>query len=519
MSVITPSTTKLTQAIATAERGSIARYLIIAVALLLPVLVHFATANSIVSIWNRSETFAHGYIIVPISLWLAWERRATLAQMTASPFWPGFVLLALCGFGWLLADLGDVQIVKQYAFAAMLPLTALAVLGRRIARVLAFALLFLLFAVPFGEVFIDPLINITANFTIDLLRATGIPVLREGNNFSIPSGNWSVVEACSGLRYLIASVTLGTLYAHLTYRSRGRQALFILLAILVPIAANTGRAYMIVMMGHLSGMTMAVGVDHLIYGWVFFGIVMFVLFWIGTFWREDRLPAKDAPRALPPQGAPASTATLAAAALAVAVCIGAFPLYAAWLERSAVNPAAPQLSAPQAAWTAAAPFADWTPSFAKPAAQFQGTYANGGQQAGLALLYYRAQRTGGRLISSTNRLVGDKRSLWRSNGAAVRTETIGARTFGVREEILADASGRMLVWHWYRIDGKDTRSDYVGKLYQVIQKALHGSDDGAAIIVYARFDESPEQARATLRAFLAANLAPVEAALDQTRRR
>ncbi|PIL47117.1 exosortase A [Massilia eurypsychrophila] len=494
------------------------RYLIIAVALLLPLLIHYATASSIVSIWNRSETFAHGYIIVPISLWLAWERRATLVQMTASPFWPGFVLLALCGFGWLLADLGDVQIVKQYAFAAMLPLTALAVLGRRISRVLAFSLLFLLFAVPFGEVFIDPLINITANFTIDLLRATGIPVLREGNNFSIPSGNWSVVEACSGLRYLIASVTLGTLYAHLTYRSRWRQALFILLAIIVPIVANTGRAYMIVMMGHLSGMTMAVGVDHLIYGWVFFGIVMFVLFWIGTFWREDRQPAKSAPRVLPPQGPPASTAKLAAAALAVAVCIGAFPLYAAWLEHNAVNPAAPQLSAPQAAWQVTAPFAEWTPGFAKPAAQFQAFYANGGQAAGLSLLYYRGQRLGTRLISSTNHLVTAKSS-WRSHATAVRTETVGARVLGLREEVLSDRRGKVLFWHWYRIDGKDTRSDYIGKAYQVAQKALHGSDDGAAIIVYARFDEDPEHARATLRAFLAANLAPVEAALDQTRRR
>jgi exosortase A len=518
MSVITPSTTKLTHAIATAERGSIARYLIIAVALLLPLLIHYATASSIVSIWNRSETFAHGYVIVPISLWLAWERRGTLAQMTASPFWPGFVLLALCGFGWLLADLGDVQIVKQYAFAAMLPLTALAVLGRRIARVLAFSLLFLLFAVPFGEIFIDPLINITANYTVDLLRATGIPVLREGNNFSIPSGNWSVVEACSGLRYLIASVTLGTLYAHLTYRSRRRQALFILLAIIVPILANTGRAYMIVMMGHLSGMTMAVGVDHLIYGWVFFGIVMFVLFWLGTFWREDRAPARNAAEPLPPQGSPASTATLAAAALAVAICVGAWPLYAAWLERNAVNPAAPQLAAPQVAWQAAPAFAEWTPGFAKPAAQFQSFYASDAHQAGLSLLYYRGQRLGTRLISSTNHLVAAK-SGWRNLATAVRTETVGARVLGLREEVLSDRRGKMLFWHWYRIDGKDTRSDYVGKAYQVAQKALHGSDDGAAIIVYTRFDEDPEQARATLRAFLAANLVPVEAALDQTRRR
>jgi exosortase A len=503
--------------IATAPRESTARNVLIGIALLLPILIHFATAHSIVAIWNRSETFAHGYVILPISLWLAWQRRGTLRQMSATPFWPGFVLLALCGFGWLLAELGDVQIVKQYAFAAMLPLTALAVLGRRIARVLAFALLFLLFAVPFGEIFIDPLINVTANFTIDALRATGIPVLREGNSFSIPSGNWSVVEACSGLRYLIASFTLGTLYAYLTYRSRWRQALFVLLSILVPIIANSGRAYMIVMMGHLSGMTMAVGFDHLIYGWVFFGIVMFLLFWLGTFWREDHTPAKDEP--LPAaDGQPASTATLAAAALAVAVCVGIWPAYASYLQHSAVNPATPQLAAPALAWQPAAAFADWTPGFAPAPARFQGFYTNGSDQAGLSLLYYRAQGTGSRLISSTNHLVAEK-TAWRSSGGGVRTETIGARTLGVREEVLADARGKMLAWHWYRIDGKDTRSDYVGKAYQVAQKAFHGSDDGAAIIVFARFDDSPEQARATLRTFLAANLAPVEAVLDQARNR
>jgi EpsI family protein len=399
----------------------------------------------------------------------------------------------------------------------MLPLTALALLGTRIARTIVFALLFLIFAVPFGEIFIGPLMDLTANFTVAALRATGIPVLREGNNFSIPTGNWSVVDACSGLRYLIASVTLGTLYAHLSFRSRKRQAAFVLLSIIVPIFANSGRAYMIVMMGHLSGMTMAVGVDHLIYGWVFFGIVMFLLFWLGSLWRED-LPAADgaaaAPRVVVATGAPASTARLLAMALGVAVCIGIWPLYSAILaraERSAIVASVPAI---KASWQDGAAFSDWAPAFSPPQSTRKQFFQDGVRKVGVTLLYYRNQDAGSRLISSTNYLAaGEKNNPWHGFDATVRSETLGARVLKVREEKLTGPSGRMLVWHWYWIDGDATASDYAGKALQVKQKFLHGSDDGAAVLVSAPYDDNPDHARATLHDFLAANLPAVEAAL------
>jgi exosortase A len=498
--------------LAVQPRVSSLRGAVIALALLLPVLIYFATAQSIVAIWNRSETFTHGYLIVPITLWLAWQRRDTLRQMPATPFWPALILLLGCGFGWLLADLGDVQIVKQYAFVAMLPLTALAILGTRIARTIAFALLFLLFAVPFGEIFIPRLIDITANFTIDALRATGIPVLREGNSFSIPSGNWSVIEACSGLRYLIASFTLGTLYAYLTYRSAKRRALFVLLSIIVPIFANSGRAYMIVMIGHLSGMTMAVGVDHLIYGWLFFGIVMFLLFWIGSFWRED---TADTVAAAPVrQGAAPSTARLLAMALGVAACIGIWPLYSAFLARSEHTASVASVPAIHASWQDSAAFTDWAPAYSPPQAQRQQFFQDGARRVGVTLLYYRNQDANSRLISSTNYLVSSqKNNPWHAYDATARSETLGGRVLKVREEKLTGPSGSMLVWHWYWIDGATTASDYAGKALQVKQKFFHGSDDGAAVLVSAPYDDNPDQARAALRDFLSANLPALDAAL------
>jgi exosortase A len=284
--------------------------------LLILVGMFWPTFYSMVEIWERSETFTHGYLIFPISAWLIWRQRAELAQVQPRPDLRGLILLAAAGAGWLLADAGSVNVVAQYAFIAMLIAMVWTLLGRAFVWAAFFPLMFLFFAVPVGEFLIQPLMGVTADFTVAMLRLTGIPVYREGLFFSIPSGDWSVVEGCSGLRYLIASVTLGVLYAYLTYRSWKRRLLFSLAAIIVPIFANSGRAYMIVMIAHLSDMKHALGVDHYIYGWVFFGIVMLLLFWIGSFWREDDQPRARRPVVAPRRQRPAAPAPAGGAARA-----------------------------------------------------------------------------------------------------------------------------------------------------------------------------------------------------------
>ena len=492
----------------------------IALAVLAPFLIYAATARSIVAIWNSSETFAHGYVILPISLWLIWKRRATLMQMSPQPYWPALLSLAVCGFGWLLAEMGDVQVVRQYAFAAMLPLTVVVVCGLRISWAIAFPLAYVLLAVPFGEVFIDPLINLTADFTVWALQMTGIPVLRDGTNFSIPTGNWSVVEACSGVRYLIASFTLGCLYAYLTYRSRKRQLLFVLVSILVPIVANGLRAYMIVMIGHLSGMELATGVDHIIYGWLFFGLVMFIMFWLGSRWREDVSAADVADAGLVRRDtAPAaSSMQVAAAAAAVVACLAFWPLYASFTLRASQSQAAPSLAALKPAWAAGQPFTAWTPRLNKAAATLDQVQAQDGQQVGLVVRYYRNQPQGAGLISSTNQLVGDVESdPWRRTGSAARIEEISGRQLQIRETRLRGPDGALVAWQWYWIDGGFTANDYLGKLLQAKERLLMLGDDGAGILVYARYEESPDAARAALRSFITAQLPSLEATLNANR--
>jgi exosortase A len=501
---------------------------LMALALLAPFALYFGTVRSIVSIWNSSETFAHGYVILPISLWLVWRRRANFSLYPPTPYAPALALLALLGAGWLASQLGEVQVVSQYTFVAMFPVAALALLGPRLAGSLAFPLLFLLFAVPFGEVFVAPLIQFTADFTVAAVRATGIPVLRSGTRFELPSGNWSVVEACSGVRYLISSITLGCLYAYLTYRSMRRRVLFIGLAIVVPVIANGLRAYMIVMIGHLSGMALATGVDHLIYGWLFFGLVMFVMFWIGSYWREDTdAPAAGtataAPRAATSAASSAATSATTAtasrlprmAAGIIALC-ALWPAFALYGEHANHNPAPVQLAQVAVQWPEAPAFADWTPDYMAADAALQRSYARGGAPVTMTLLYYRNQDRDKSLISSINRLAGYK-DAWHETASARRTEDVGGTAVTVRETVLRRDGRALLVWDWMRVDDRDTTSAAVGKLLQARSKLLLRGDDGAAVMLSAPFDDNPDAARATLHSFLLDNYKNIKLALDNAR--
>ncbi|WP_443113167.1 exosortase A [Herbaspirillum seropedicae] len=507
------------------QRIAPATLALLTLALLAPLLVLPQTLWSMVAIWNSSETFTHQYLILPISLWLIWRQRAQLRGLPAQPFLPGLAVLALCSLGWLLGELADVQVVKQFALVALMVAGVVTLLGLRMARLLAFPLMFLLLAVPVGEVLLEPLIGFTADFTIAALQLTGIPVWREGNTFAIPSGRWSVVEACSGVRYLIASVTLGVLYAHLSYRSRWRQAGFVLLSVLVPILANGVRAYLIVMIGHLSSMQLATGVDHLIYGWLFFGLVMFLMFWIGGFWIEGRkAPHKDLPPTAPvapstPSTPAARPVRLLACALLALAAILLGPLYAHSMHALDAEGAPVQLAPLPSRWSEAPIFSSWTPAFLPGVAELSRAYRQQDMQVGLYLRYYRAQGPGAALVSSVNRILPVKDSPWTRAASAVRQERVGERQLAVREELIRSNSQGLLIWRWYWIDRRFVENDYLAKLLQTKSQLEMQGDDGAALFVFTPVDDDPEAARAVLRRYLADNLAGIEAALNHNGKR
>src|ERR1051326_6345779 len=165
--------------------------LLLAAALLAILSIYSDTAKSIVAIWRSSDTFAHGYLVVPISAFLIWTKRREVAALAPRPDVLGLALMGGAGFVWLAAEEAQVQVLAQYALVAMVLAPVGALAGRRLAWALAFPLGVLLLAVPFGEAFLPRLMDWTAEFTVAALRVTGIPVYREGTFFTIPSGHWA----------------------------------------------------------------------------------------------------------------------------------------------------------------------------------------------------------------------------------------------------------------------------------------------------------------------------------------
>lgn len=483
--------------------------------------IYHETLFSIISIWRRSETFAHCFLIFPISSYLIWKRKDALACLTPCPDYRPLALIALLGFGWLMANMAHVTVVEQFSLVIMIPLLVWTVLGWRVAYEIAFPLLFLLFSVPFGEFLLPALIGFTADFTVGMLKLTGIPVYREGTYFTIPSGNWSVVEACSGLRYLIASITLGCLFAYFNYNSFVKRAIFIALAAIVPIFANGFRAYMIVMIAHLSDMTLALGVDHFIYGWVFFGIVMALLFWIGSLWAEEPvLVVSSSAEVNKPQswhsGWEKRMALSAICALMIATI---WPLRGAYIEQVMIaaqsEPVKLVLPEPISPWHRTESMTLWMPNYTGATVQERVFYTDDHHTVGVFIMYYRLQEQGKELVNSQNTLVPEKRTAWKvlnENPSAIH---VANSEMQVLQAHLHTQWQELLIWRWYWIAGKDTINDYIAKFLQASNKLLGRPSDEAGIILAADIRDDLPTTRASLQNFVDVMLPSIKQSLNK----
>jgi EpsI family protein len=354
-------------------------------------------------------------------------------------------------------------------------------------------------------------------------------VFREGLMFVIPTGQWSVVEACSGVRYLIASFMVGTLYAYLMYTSTLRRLVFMGVSLLMPLVANWVRAYMIVMLGHLSNNQLATGVDHLIYGWLFFGLVIFLLFAVGVRWSEPSPPPAVASTSEAPAASPPRAATQATFAVVVAlVLLAAVPPWTMRKLGEHEATGAPQLVAPAVlapGWSAATggAGADWKPKLPNPSALVDAVYRKDGlAPVGLYVAYYR-QQAGRHKLSDADALLAqseDKR--WTRVAGGLRQVNAGPTTLGMRtaelhlrDELAAGGVSSVSAWQVYWVGGRFTSSDAIAKAYVALDRLLGRGDDSAELIVYVG-GTTPAEAERTLQSFIQDNVGALDALLAQT---
>lgn len=457
-----------------------------------------------VRVWVDSTAYNHCFLVLPLAGFLLWERRAVISLVSPRPaLWPLLTMPALSAI-WLLAAVLDIQEGRQLVMVAMFQVVLLVALGPRMFWQLLAPFLFLFFLVPSGAFLVPSLQTITADIAVAGLQFLHIPVFSDGYMIEIPEGPFEIAEACAGLRFLIASSVFGCFFAVVMYRSFLRRILFITMSVAVPIFANGLRALGIIVLAHLEGSAAAVEADHILYGWVFFTLVIMILIAIGmTFAQkpERRLPISSTTMRKP------SLWRFSAAVSAAVLLALTGPAYAYRLDSLFPATQLPRSDSPYVApsWHALSSTPpSWRPLVHGADREFLEGFEHPGSDIVVRYLaLYRLRAIGNMLTTTENRLADDRE--WRIVETGETAFSSGGEKITVTSAEIVSGPHRRLVWSFYIVDGRITARVLEAKLLQARAVLLRRAPVAALVAVSASMDDPGNPAEEQLTRFLAAS--------------
>ncbi len=246
------------------------------------VALFFDVGRGLVSDWATDDNYSHGFLVIPVALFLAWERRDALAAAPSRPSPLGLLVilgsLLLLGAG----TLGAEMFLTRVAIVGVLVGAVLFVLGWTHLRLLAFPLAFLLLMIPLPALLFNqvalPLQLLASKVGEAGLETFGVPVLREGNVMILANTTLEVAEACSGIRSLVSLLTLGVVYAYFMDSRPWVRWLLTLATIPIAVLTNGLRVAGTGLAAHRYGPEAAQGFLHGFSGWLVFVVALALLF-------------------------------------------------------------------------------------------------------------------------------------------------------------------------------------------------------------------------------------------------
>jgi len=247
--------------------------------------------------WWRDDNYSHGFVILPLALYFAWERRDAFSSSVIRPNNLG-LLVVLGSLAMLLVGLLGVEFfVTRMSILGVISGFVLFVFGWGRLRVLLFPIAFLILMIPIPAIVFNqiafPLQLLASRFGEWTLIAFGVPVLREGNVIQLANTNLEVAEACSGIRSLISLLTLGIVYGYFTDSRIGFRLALALVTIPIAIFANGMRVAGTGVAAHYYGKEAAEGFFHTFSGWIIFLVAFLCLLSAHGFLRWMFPPVRE----------------------------------------------------------------------------------------------------------------------------------------------------------------------------------------------------------------------------------
>lgn len=465
--------------------------------LALVIVLFWPTSREIVELWQDTvrRRYTHGWLVLAITLWLIWRDRVQLGVIALTPPTAGWILVAVGSVGWVVGLNAGLLVVTTLA----VPLLALSAVwaagGWGLVRRVAFAVLYLYFALPVWEI-INPLLqSLTVFVVLWFTRLSGIPVEMDGQVIHIPAGSFEIAGGCSGLHFLVVALAIAALQGQLDRNDLRSRFLLSGIAAALALLTNWVRVFVIIVAGHLTDMQhFLVKVDHYYFGWFIF------LFALGSYlYLSRRVPhgIRDQLSTVPAS----TTIPIGRNAGAIGLSFAALALGPVWalaasdnvVERVAQSPpvldgwAGPGLS-----------LSDWRPVFANADEEFLVSYQS--KSGGGVTLYhavYRSQRQGKELRGYGNTVLGANYHL---QEVGPRNIYAGPREIPALEHLAIGVDGRqLLVWSVFAVDGTP---DALGLASQLVYgaRALLRFPSASVVALAAECRPDCESARNALEA-------------------
>ncbi len=463
-------------------------------------------AFSMAAIWWNISTYSHCLFIPPIIGWLIWQRRLELVSFEPASWWLGLALFAVGALGWILGEAGSISLFRHAALILMIQATVLTILGPTVTRAILFPLFYLFFLIPIGDEFVPLLQTITAKLSMALLAVVGLPAHIDGVFITTPTGYFEVAEACSGVKFLVAMMAYAALVANVCFIRWKRRILFVIMSGAVAVLANGFRAFSTIYISHLTTNDFASSFDHIIYGWVFFGVVMIIVMAIGwrffdrkvdALWIENLTP--DARLSRQPW-----FKCLALLSLAIFTVVGQSSL--ASMGRSPMRHAIDLPAVPGWQRAEVRQSYPWQPRFDGADHRVWGQYVNvQGDRIDLVIALYAWQDEGRKIVGYGQGAI-DPASNW---AWAAATEPPQG---GKADRILAPGVAREVV-SFYSLGGTETGSTSKVKL-TTLKTRIFGQDQAAVAIIVSGEGTKTYRPRPAIDAFLKA-LGPTKPLADR----
>ena len=252
--------------------------LVVAAAILV---TYGSVLGGLVNQWESDPNYSHGFFVVPLSLYFAWERREALASAVMRPHWAGLLLIAASLLIYFAGVMGAELFLTRASLIGVIAGSVLFLFGSAHLRVLLFPIAFLLLMIPPPAVLFNqlalPLQLFASRMGEGIIAAAGVPVLRDGNVLHLPSRSLEVVEACSGIRSLISLLMLALVLGYFTDRRIGARIAIAVAAVPLAIVANAVRVAGTGITSEWVSPSAADGFFHAFSGWLMFVVAVFGL--------------------------------------------------------------------------------------------------------------------------------------------------------------------------------------------------------------------------------------------------